>query len=306
MFHRVIAETDPAFSGADGTYTVSTKTFVALLTFFRRYHRVVSLEEVSIAASGRRKLPEFPLLITFDDGWRDNLLYAAPLLAQFEMPAVVFSAMDAVSSPEPIWWQERIFFAHRTGVLPASIADIRAKAPQSPAARLNPKGDILDLVCAASALDPEARAQLLEALPCPPSSDRMMLRKSDLPELAQFRISVGVHGMTHLPLTRIKDAASEMARARVAVQQNTGNEIGARALAFPHGRYDDTVIEAARACGYELLFSSDPHLTQLDDGLVDAAKPIGRINLGESVLCDGVSPVDGASIAATLWLRETR
>ena len=60
--------------------------------------RVVGLDDV--VASFRRGLPLPPnaLLITFDDGYLDNLTNAAPILARTGYPAVVFASAGLVSS----------------------------------------------------------------------------------------------------------------------------------------------------------------------------------------------------------------
>jgi len=42
-------------------------------------------------------LPAYPVLITFDDGFRDNLYTAAPLLQQFGFKATVFIATDYIA-----------------------------------------------------------------------------------------------------------------------------------------------------------------------------------------------------------------
>jgi peptidoglycan/xylan/chitin deacetylase (PgdA/CDA1 family) len=51
-------------------------------------------------------------LVTFDDGYVDNLVYGKPLLERFGVPAVVFVASGYVGSGRRFWWDElaEIFF----------------------------------------------------------------------------------------------------------------------------------------------------------------------------------------------------
>lgn len=98
MFHRVIDPGDADFAQADPVYTVSAPLFEQLRGFFRDHYAVVDIGHVLDAADGVRKLPEHALLITFDDGWADNLHYAAPLLRARGMPSVIFVAAEAVQA----------------------------------------------------------------------------------------------------------------------------------------------------------------------------------------------------------------
>jgi peptidoglycan/xylan/chitin deacetylase (PgdA/CDA1 family) len=305
MFHRVVDAVSPEFSSADPAYSVSTDLFDALLGFFNRHHSVVGLNDVFDAAMGRRALPEFPLLITFDDGWRDNLTCAAPILARHGLPAVIFLALDAVRSPEPLWWQERVFFAHRTGSLSSAVETVRSKLPPGAAEALAGRGDILDFVSRAAALGESERELLLRELPILEAPARMMLRAGDLSQLACQGISFGVHGISHLPLTKVADLTAELSSARAELLALTGDEGGARALALPHGRFDQRVLDAARACDYRLVFSSEPVLNPLTDGFIDAERPLGRINVGQEGLVDVYGRPDLGAVAAWLWLRRT-
>src|SRR5205814_890642 len=98
MFHRVIDRADPDFRGADPTYTVSADLFAGLLGFFSEHYAVISLTDVTAAIEHGRSLPDHALLITFDDGWADNLRYAVPLLGAYKLPAAIFVAADPVFS----------------------------------------------------------------------------------------------------------------------------------------------------------------------------------------------------------------
>src|SRR5206468_3716435 len=53
-------------------------------------YTVVSIDQVLDHMTGRAPLPPRAVLITFDDGYRDNLLNAAPILQRHGYPAVVF------------------------------------------------------------------------------------------------------------------------------------------------------------------------------------------------------------------------
>src|SRR5260370_32709832 len=97
------------------------------------------------AADQRRPLQRHPLLITFDDGWADNLRYGAPLLSRRGLPAVIFVVAEALLSPANGWWQEQIFAASRSGN-PAAFEQMMIEGRRA-GANGNQPDDPLGLVC---------------------------------------------------------------------------------------------------------------------------------------------------------------
>ena len=70
--------------------------------------RVVSLDDVIASFRRGAPLPPNALLITFDDGYLDNLTNAAPVLARPGYPAVVFASAGLVGSGRPMPHDEQL------------------------------------------------------------------------------------------------------------------------------------------------------------------------------------------------------
>jgi len=64
------------------------------LEFLRSHYHVIPLSEYIAAQRDGRSLPHYSVVLTFDDGFRNFLTVAAPLLAQYAMPATVFLVTD--------------------------------------------------------------------------------------------------------------------------------------------------------------------------------------------------------------------
>ncbi len=62
-------------------------------------YTAVSLREYDRARQGKFTLPAKPIIITFDDGYRDNLTVAQPILEKYGMKGTVFVATGLVSQP---------------------------------------------------------------------------------------------------------------------------------------------------------------------------------------------------------------
>jgi biofilm PGA synthesis lipoprotein PgaB len=72
-----------------GTDDVTTKTFVQFLDWLKGTGwEAISLDDVSAAARGLRRLPDKAILLTFDDGDRSLYTRVFPLLKAYRYPAV--------------------------------------------------------------------------------------------------------------------------------------------------------------------------------------------------------------------------
>ncbi len=71
-------------------------------------YTVVSLEDVLAYYRDDTQLPPRPVLITFDDGYRDNLENAAPILERHGYPATIFVPIGFLDSSRPLPHEEHL------------------------------------------------------------------------------------------------------------------------------------------------------------------------------------------------------
>jgi peptidoglycan/xylan/chitin deacetylase (PgdA/CDA1 family) len=71
-------------------------------------YTVVGLDAVLDHYSSATPLPDRPVLITFDDGYRDNLAHAAPVLERCGYPAVIFVPLGYLGDTRPLPHEERL------------------------------------------------------------------------------------------------------------------------------------------------------------------------------------------------------
>jgi peptidoglycan/xylan/chitin deacetylase (PgdA/CDA1 family) len=78
--------------------SVNRALFLIQLAYVKRHYRVIPLREYLLARENRQRLPRHSVILTFDDGLRNFLTVAAPILNDLGLPATVFLVTDRVES----------------------------------------------------------------------------------------------------------------------------------------------------------------------------------------------------------------
>lgn len=94
-YHRInIAEPDT------NLLCVSPIRFRQQMLYLKRHYQIVRFEDdwTTLERDG--------VCITFDDGYRDNLEYALPVLEELEVPATIFVSTGTMEPSGELWWDE--------------------------------------------------------------------------------------------------------------------------------------------------------------------------------------------------------
>ena len=306
MFHRVLPDGDARLALAEREFTLSLSGFQRVLDFVGKHYRVVRLEDVQRWAAGQGDLPPCSVLLTFDDGWRDTLVHAAPELQRRNWSAVLFLASEVPNLQAPRWWQDALVQA---------MAEPGARSRLWTAAGFNnepePPANVAWRLTARLAAWPEAErlAWLDQHAPGVTGAvrERQMLNTTELAQLEPAGLEFAGHGHTHAPLTLAADPAAELQASHRLVKQH---HAGAAAMSFPQGAWNPALVAQARQAGFELIFSSEPTLARRANPTDSAGSartmnllPLGRIHLPESVWTCRQGVIDPPKLASFLFGR---
>ena len=88
----------------NNSLTASTKLFEKLMQHIHNNYHAISLQTIIEKINSNKKLDPKSIVITFDDGYRDNLLYAAPILQRYNIPATIFIASGYINTNKIYPW----------------------------------------------------------------------------------------------------------------------------------------------------------------------------------------------------------
>ena len=98
MYHRIDFHR-PGLPAITQRLTVDPQAFAAQMTWLAHHgaHAITQLQLFNALMYGK-PLPAHPVMITFDDGYRDVLGHAAPVLKRLGMPATAYVITDRISA----------------------------------------------------------------------------------------------------------------------------------------------------------------------------------------------------------------
>jgi peptidoglycan/xylan/chitin deacetylase (PgdA/CDA1 family) len=213
---------------------IPAEVFEAHCRLIRECCDPISLDDWRAAVNDGTPLPKRPVLLTFDDGYRTVLTEAAPILAVYELPALVFVCTAPMTSTRVLWFDD---LAAREGE--ASVEAWKSRdynAWQTACAPTSPLAD---------------------------DDPRVLMRPDELAALATIdRIEIGGHTARHPILARASPCQQrlEIVENLQSIEAWTGRK--ARAFAYPNGRpgVDYTVETGAilRDAGIDAAFTTRP------------------------------------------------
>ncbi len=258
-YHRVLPEAQKTGDGRPyfvrGT-AVTQDRFAAQVRSLARHFEILPESEVLAALDGRRSLRRPSCWITFDDGYRDILDHAAPVLGSSRLPATVFVTSAVIeergrSLPADRWYAVLHRATRRRGILGSGESEWRFDLDRTQDYERLVDGPERRRYLRA---EPREQAMLLchlsDALGVGDSgTGDLYMQRDDLRRLVAQGLSVGGHGRTHRILSGLDeaDAASEV-RDPLRFLEELG--LSPRTFAYPDGACSPQVADLTRAAGW--------------------------------------------------------
>jgi peptidoglycan/xylan/chitin deacetylase (PgdA/CDA1 family) len=231
-YHSVLAAPDPMRPGE-----TTAEEFDAQMAVVAASFRNQTLGEFM---DSRRAAPtENTVVVTFDDGYKDNHDVALPIMKKHGIRATMFVATGYLDGEA--MWNDRLIEAMRVSVgCTVDLADAGLGAVAIDT--LETAGRTAQRVLSAiKRLPQQQRAEFVDRFVRASggrSEKRVMMNAAEVAALANAGMEVGAHTVTHPILSTLspEESWNEITSSKQALERIVGQEV--RTFAYPNGRPD--------------------------------------------------------------------
>ncbi len=264
VYHRV---SPPQVGGS--LEPLNTQIFEKQTEGYCRDYEVISLDELTEKVYSGKPLPSKAVVITFDDGYKDNYLHAYPILKRHHIPATIFLTTGHIGTNKPFWWDRIGYVIQHTSVSRLSLGELGdyslQSAPDKSRASLTITKRLQKL--------PEARKGLLiERLintcqvDIPPNlGQELILSWDEIREMSSNGISFGAHSVNHPILTNIplKQAKDEIILSKKEIEKRLNREVSA--FAYPNGDFNTEIVKLVKQAGFTCAVTVSDKFVSIED-----------------------------------------
>jgi len=268
VYHRVLAP-DQHFptNHPQSGLVVSQVEFDRQMEYLSRNYSCLDLgTAVRLLRAGR--LPEKAAVVTFDDGYKDNLTVALPILEKYDVPATIYVCTGIVEGTTPLWWYDHERLLEERSELEFSW---RERSFRWPLSTFQERGVALAALNELfKTLHPDEQNELLATIRGTPKREISTYSTIDSPALTwdEVRIldkhpliTIGAHTKSHPVLSTLSypDLVDELREGRRYLEEQLGHQVFH--FAYPFGSVQEAGAReylAARKEGYHSAVTTTP------------------------------------------------
>lgn len=223
---------------------VNYQSFDEQMDFLSKNYKIISMDEVPSVLKSSSKLPEKYMVITFDDGYRDNLIYGSDIFSKYNLRPTIYLTANCIENQTLMWFDivNDIVFSSKKSVITLKVGQ-------------NTITKNIDSYCSKNALlkilksymksiSTEDKLKYIDYmmsefdLSIDTKTDLMLTWKQSL-ELISQKVVIGSHTMTHPILTRSKlqDAEYEISESKRIIEEKLNEKI--IHFSYPNGCKSD-------------------------------------------------------------------
>ncbi|MCI5123035.1 MAG: polysaccharide deacetylase [Candidatus Electrothrix sp. AR5] len=261
-YHRVYrGELATAFD--EELFGPSLESFTQQMRWLKENRAVfLSEDELIYFQQKQKKIPKRSVLITFDDGYKDNFTLVYPVLRSLHIPAIYFIPAEAIMDRKLGWWDIISFFIKNTRKKTISITGREFSLLND-----REKKDAILHLLQLMKTEPHSRTQdLLNVLskecevgfPSYDEQDAELMTRKEIEEVQNNGIAIGSHTVSHRVLATLdeNEQFEELCSSKRLLEDMLPGKI--RSFSYPVGDYTaftKKTKDLAKKAGYDISFS---------------------------------------------------
>lgn len=240
---------------------VSPGNFMEQVRSLRKHFTIISFDEIELVRS--KKIVR-PLIITFDDGLRDNFDTAFPILREMGLRATFF--LNTLPLAEG-----RILWTHRLYVL-AKIIGIESLTQEILKRRNNVTTNVDSLPSLFEYLTTNYRydeiTDLLDSLSIDDQFPNMYLGANEIKKLLVHGMEIGCHGHSHFNLTKIENVEDEVLLSKDYLENLCQKKINSFAYPFGHPESFNDSLNTRLGSFFDSLCTTLPRINKRPENAI--------------------------------------
>jgi peptidoglycan/xylan/chitin deacetylase (PgdA/CDA1 family) len=243
-------------------FSCNAKQLEKYIIFFKQQFDIISISEaVDLVKKQPQEIHGKYLIITFDDGYKDNYTQAFPILKRHNVPACFFIATSLIGDQKLPWW-DRIAYNYKKN----KFKELKLTSWQH---TVKYNGDdrefVRNILAAAKTSPTPIEAQLTELEKLYPIEGELptqhFLTWENLNEMISSGMDVGAHSHNHEILANLsqEEIIFELTHSKMLIEKNLPYKVNS--FSYPvgsQGTYNNTVTQALVDCGYDIAFNFQP------------------------------------------------
>lgn len=223
---------------------VSYQNFDKQLDFLSKNYKIVSMDEVPSLLRSSSKLSEEYMVITFDDGYRDNLTYGSDIFSKYNLRPTIYLTVNCIENQTLLWFDivNDIVFSSKKSVITLKVGqDLITKKIDS-----HYRKSVLLRILKSymKRISTEDKLKYIDYMisefdvSIDMKTDLMLTWDQSL-ELLSQKVVIGSHTMTHPILSRSKlqDAEIEISEPKRIIEEKLDAKV--EHFAYPNGHTSD-------------------------------------------------------------------
>lgn len=259
-YHRVLPEEEfEADKSPNSNLIMPTSKFAEQMSYLAENYEVVFMDDLVGHLKGDSK--EFVVAVTFDDGYKDNLTHALPILEQYNIPATIYITTRFPEGDTWMWWNEIWDYLDNNDAMEVNdvpegltISTLRQK--------IKCFNKLFDWILNLSYEKQKKYVETLTKSVARKQYSNLCLNWEEIKILDQHPlVTIGAHTNSHPNLKKLteQEAFAEMSHSKNLLEEKLKHSV--EHFAYPFGTHNEADVrefELASRCGFRTAVTTRP------------------------------------------------